>query len=231
MLPFPTHCNFRGLLYVNAASTSGGIYFYYHYNSTPKTANYVYISTGGDGVYFTHYDHNYATSAFYSAHSYGKHDSIGGNDLVYVQSLGGVCGRINFPNLYKNWSKMKPVLINEAEVDVSVDAQDLSTSFAPPALIYLYGTYPSGAPYGIPDENGIGYFNGNYNGFNNTYTFVITQYIQGVIDGKDTDRGLYIIPNLQQSIASRVVLYGAKHNEIPSDKAMKLKIYYTPLKP
>jgi hypothetical protein len=220
-----------GLLYINGASTSAGIYFYYHFNLTPATAYSVYIPTGGLGLYFSNYEHNYSTAAFYTAHPSGKHDSIGGNDLVYVQSLGGVCGRINFPNLSKNWAKLRPVLINEAEVDVSVDAQDLSPSFAPPSQLYLYGTSPSWGLYGIPDENGYGYFGGTYDGFNNTYTFVITQYIQGVIDGKDTDRGLYIVPAYEYTTANRVVLYGAKHDELPSTKAMKLKIYYTPLKP
>ncbi len=217
-----------GIWYINLNGSFAGIYLYYHYSSSPTTVQQPAIFPVG-ATWFTHIDKNYSTSAFYNVHPSGKHDSIPANNLIYVQSMGGVTGRINFPNLYKNWSKLRPVLINEAEIDLSVDAQDASAPFLPPSSLVLVGTNSAGQPYDLPDLSEP-YYGGYYNGFNYTYPIVITQYIQDVIDGKDTDRGLFIAPGAYGNTPNRVVLYGAQHGEVPTNQRMKLKIYYTPLK-
>ena len=80
----------------------------------------------------------------------------------------------------------------------------------------------------MPDI-GTSYYDGSFNSGNNTYTCVITQYIQGVINGKIIDRGLYVCPNNQPIYANGVVIYGAQHG-VPKAQKTKLTIYYTPVK-
>jgi len=219
-----------GILYLNMANSFSGIYFYYH-GSVSKAEYYVYYPVGTNSTtYFNRVEPNYATAPFHNLNPTGKNDSIPANNLVYIQSGGGAIGRINFPNLAKNWSKLNPIVINEAEVDIPVNAQDATAPFIPPTNLYLLGTTASGQGFGLPDE-GQTYYGGTYNAFNNTYTFVITEYIQAVISKKDTDRGLFIIPGQEAITANRVVLYGAQHGAPPTAPRTRLRIYYTPLKP
>jgi len=221
-----------GILYMNfIGGSTTAMYIYYHSNTrtTKFPDQYQEFAVGG-GIWYTHVDRNYSIAPFNSVHPTGIHDSIAANNFIYVQSAGGVLGRLNFPNLRKNWSKMGPMVINQAEVDIPVDGQDVSASLQPPPYLFLYGTNYLGQAYGLPDQ-GQSYYGGTYNAFTNEYNFYITQYIQEVILGKDTDRGLYIEPGSYANAANRMVLYGAQHGGLPTTPRIKLKIYYTPLKP
>ncbi len=229
------------IYYVNLNSSFSGIYFYYHSIERAFTVAqpeyYIVfpVGTTNPDSYFTHVDKNYATSAFASEHPSKKYDSIAGNNMVYVQSMGGVAGRINFPNFYKNWSslesKVGPIIVNKAEVDLTVNTQDCPNPYTPPSSLYLYGTNKYGNPVELADQSAImDYYGGTYNAFNYTYTFNITEYIQSVIQNKDTDRGLFIIPANSATTANRVVLYGAQHGAAtPPANRMKMIMYYTPV--
>ncbi len=219
-----------GLLYINLNSTTAGIYLYYH-GPTPNTGEYrqIFPVGGSNATYFTHVDHNYATAPFYTGTQSGKHDSISANNMMYVQTLGGAVGRITFPYIH-NWSKLNPVIINQAEIDIPVNTNDITSVFSIPTQMYIYGTDANGVPYNLPDL-GTAYYDGTYDSYNHEYKFVITNYIQHVIDGKTIDRGLYIIPGYDEITANRVVLYGAENGVLPaSSPRIKLKIFYTPLK-
>lgn len=223
------------LVNVNLFSSFSGIYFYYHHNSSPGIDSSMYFPIGSNYMYFTHFDHDYSTTYLGSIHPSGKRDSVSAGQLMYVQGMGGVIGRLNFPNLYKNWQKVGPVIINEAEVTFPVQPQTQTVgpeaSYGPPPSINLLATdtnwVQSGSPL-MPDI-GTSYFDGSFNSGNNTYTCVITQYIQGVINGKITDRGLYVCPNNQPIYANGVVIYGAQHG-VTNAQRTKLTIYYTPVK-
>lgn len=229
------------IYYTDCSSSFSGIYIYYHsaerIYTAPQSEYYAILplGTGGNTAYssYNHIELDHSTAPFASEHPSGTRDSIAANNLVYLQNGGGPLGRINFPNFYKNWSKLGPIVINKAEVDITVDAQDCPNPYLPPASLYLEGTDKYGTPYNLPDYTNDGLTNdygGVYDAFNNTYTFSITQYIQKVIQHVDTDRGLYIIPIYNYSSANRVVLYGAQHGmAAPSANRMKLRIFYTPL--
>jgi len=219
-----------GISYINLISSFAGVYAYWHYLIPNDTEHAVEFPLGGSNfLYFNNFTHNYAASAIGASHPAGPRDSIAAPQFVYVQSMAGVMGRINFPNLHKNWSKLGNVAINEAEVTLPVDAQYISNSFAPFPQLDLLVTGSKGTEYYTPDQlSSVGNYGGSFG--NNAYTFVITQYIQSIINGKnDSDRGLYIVPSNPATTAYRVVLYGAGHRSVPANKAT-LTIYYTPLK-
>lgn len=227
-----------GILQVNLSNPVGqgdnsAIYFYYHFpnRAFDTVENTLPFPVGNSTIptsFFSHYSFNYSTSPFHNEHPEGHRDSINGNDFVYVQSMGGVIGRVNFPNLYKNWSKLGSILINEAELDVTVNAQDAGAPFYPSTNLQLLATDSVWQPYATADM-GYPYYNGSYDLSNSTYTFVITQYIQKVIDGKIKDRGMYLIPDQEATSANRTVLYGAQHNQVQTSQRMRLRIFYTPL--
>jgi Domain of unknown function (DUF4270) len=212
-----------GVYYLNLLNSFSGINVYYHNLASDTEYSVTFPVGGSNGEYFNNFTHNYATSPIHSLVPSGPRDSVAAGQLIYVQSMGGVLGRINFPNLYKNWSKLGPLVVNEALLTLNVDQQYLSPSYALPSL-YVVGTSSTWQGYGL---TGGAEGSGTYNG--NACTFIISQYIQSIIDGKnDTDRGLFIIPGNSNTSANSVVLYGAKP-VLPANKAT-LTIYYTPLK-
>ncbi len=220
-----------GILYINlGAGTTASLEVYYHEPSTPTTAYSIPFPVGGSSnMYFSHFDHNYLRAPFYNAHPSGTQEAIDGNYMVYLQAMSGVIGRINFPYI-TNWSKMNPVVINKAEVDITVNASDCPAPYGVPDNLYLLGTDVNGYAIIIPDY-GQPYYGGAYNPYTNTYTFIITDYIQHVIDGKTIDRGLFIYPGNRAITANRTVIYGAQNpRSTATTNRMKLKIYYTPLK-
>lgn len=217
------------LLNINLYSSFSGIYFFFHGPTTQNTEEYISIPiAGSDLAYFVNFYHNYSTTYLGSQHVSGKRDSINGGQLMYVQGMGGVIGRINFPNLYKNWSKLGPVIINEAIITMPVQPQIVTASYAPPAQINLLGTDTNWVQYAIPDLLQT-YYGGSFDPVNNTYSCVITQYIQSVINGTTIDRGLYVCANNQPTYANGVVIYGAQHGVSKAQKTI-LTIYYTPVK-
>lgn len=220
------------ILYVNMNTSFAEIFWCYHSNRLASAKGNTSFTLGGaDGTYFANVQHNYSSSPFGGIHPVGKHDSIPANQLMYVQSMAGLIGKVDFPNLYKNWAKKGPIIINEAELVVNVDAQQQGNYSAPSELILL-GIDSTWGQYAVPD-----YYQSYYGGVptgtssGTSYTMVITEYIQSVINGKTVDRGLYILPNNYPSSANRVVLYGAQHNSVQTGQRVTLIIYYTPVKP
>lgn len=223
-----------GIIYTNlVTSFEPGIYVYYHYLIPNDTEHYLPFPVGGTSeLFYTNITHDYSTSPIGASRPSGTRDSIAAGQLIYVQAMGGVLGRITFPYLYKTWSKLGPIAINEAELTLPVDAQYSSNVFAPPSQLYVQSTGSNWQRWPLPDQ-GQSYYGGTYTYTNGgyAYSFVITQYIQSIIDGKnDSDRGLYIFPVSTGATANRVVLYGAQHGSLPTVNKATLTIYYTPLK-
>ena len=215
------------------ASSFTAIYVYYHPNGYPiadSEHNVSFPLGGSASAYFVHFDHNYSTSYIGSFHPSGKRDSINGEQLMYVQATAGVNGRINFPNLYKNWSKLGSIIVNEATLTFPVQPNQYTNgsdyTSGPPSSLNLVATDSTGAQMellnlGIP-------YNATLS-TSNTYTFTITQYIQAVLNGQIVDRGLYLVPSDGAITANTVVLYGAQHGVSKANKTV-LTIYYTPKK-
>ena len=68
------------------------------------------------------------------------------------------------------------------------------------------------------------YFDGYYDETNNSYTFNISQHVQQIITGEETNTSLYIFPESNKVSAERTVLSNNGTNRI------KLNITYTKFK-
>jgi len=79
----------------------------------------------------------------------------------------------------------------------------------------------------LPDYGGSNY-GGTYDATNQQYVFVITDYIQELIQGKVKNRDFYLFPGNRPVDANRVVLSGV--TKTPNQPRIRLKIFYTPLK-
>ncbi len=208
-----------------------GIIFYIRVIN-PTDTNYIttnfWINSGT--VTFNHYDHDYSGTVFHGKPN--KKDSVYSPNFIYVQAAGGVMAKIDFPYIM-NWVKKNKIIVNRAEVEIPIDAADIG-GFAPPDQLYLIGindtsTVAATSTFTLPDEGSANY-GGVYDAFNQQYIFDIALYIQNVLNGKTKDHGLYLVPGSSSITANRFVGYGGKGNG-PSTKRLRLKLYYTPLKP
>ncbi len=225
---------------INLYYWSSGIFFYCRIiNSDNTTTDTIYhipqLGFSNLNISYSHFDHNYTTAPFYGRGPVSpKKDSVNSPDFAYVQGFGGVKTKISFPNIM-NYVKKGPVIVNRAEVDIPVVAQDIG-SYPPPSQLYLLSindtsTVPTDATYSLPDQ-GTAYYGGTYDAFNQMYVFDIAQYVQWVLDKKIVDHGLYLVPGSSSISPGRVVLYGgAKVPGRNSNQRIRLKLYSTPLKP
>ena len=220
-----------GLWYVDPFADGTNIMFYCRAISNTHDTTYFTptFAINAGGVGFSHFDHDYTHTPFYGPPN--KKDSVYSPNLIYVQGMGGVKTKIDFPYIM-NWVKKGPVIVNQALVEIPVNTSDIGI-YSPPDQLYLIGindtsTVPITATFTLPDQYSI-YYGGTYDAFNNEYVFNITRYVQSVFDKKTIFHGLYLVSGSSSITANRFVGYGAKGNGAGSPH-MRLKIYCTPLK-
>ncbi|HTA83370.1 MAG TPA: DUF4270 family protein [Bacteroidia bacterium] len=224
-----------GLWYINPYGGINGIVFYFRVINPASTGTGTDTSYATTNFYsnpgcvsFNHFDHDYSQTVFNGPKN--KKDSVYSPNHIYVQAMGGVMTKIDFPYIM-NWVKKNKVIINRAEVDIPVDASTIG-NFEPPSQLYLIGindtsTVASTSTFTLPDY-GSAYYGGTYDGFNQQYVFDIALYIQNVLDGKTIDHGLYLVAGASSETANRFVGYGGIGNGT-SAKRLRLKLYYTPV--
>ena len=166
---------------------------------------------------------------------------------TYLQALGGVRNKITFPYLKDLVAKMgSKIVINKAELVVDIsDAADTIPFKTPPRLaLYRYDIaeqrqqIADNNPYSSTNTSGDIRtatsqipFGGYYNTTKKSYTFVVTNYVQDIIDGKTVDYGTYLstTPYSEFNLfpfatsASRAVI-GSFNNT--ANRKIRLNIYY-----
>ncbi len=131
-------------------------------------------------------------------------DSTLGQDVFFLQALGGVKGNIAIPNL-ENFIDSGKVVVNKAELILPFQYYALDNYF-PPAQLYLTAVLDSTDSF-LPDitESGSG---GTPDFTTNTYTFNITRYVNGIFSGEYENDGLTLIASGSGITANRVVFNG-----------------------
>lgn len=144
----------------------------------------------------------------------------------YIQSMGGVRTKINFPFL-SSIDDAGPVAISKAELVVTV-VDGTSSTYAANERLGIAGISSEGKPVTIPDHNETSaYLGGSLSG--NKYRFNIARYVQSVLNGNWNDYGLYLLASAPYDNPHRVIVGGGQ-NSNPSYR-MKLQITYTKLNP
>jgi hypothetical protein len=167
---------------------------------------------------------------------------------TFLQPLAGLKNKISFPYLRKFASDLGKVVINKAElvIDLSSGSDIIPYNAAPRLALYRYDiadqrqNLPDNNPgtqtvAGDPRAVSPQVFGGFYNSVTRQYTFVVTAYIQDLLDGKTQDYGTFLAPTpLNEftifpsiSTAARSVIGSFKKNPVAGDNTMKLNIYYT----
>jgi hypothetical protein len=169
-------------------------------------------------------------------------DSTHSNNLMYLQGLAGTRVRIKFPYLKNIISTVgSNIVINRAELVITPSPGSTIPFKAQPKLtMYRYDiahqiSELQDGNLSDPRSPGLVSFGGFYISSLNSYHFVITAYVQDLINGKSVDYGTYIAPvdttnttavdiNPTPQTAGRTIAVGTDKN---SPYRIKLNIIYT----
>jgi len=147
---------------------------------------------------------------------------------TYVQSLQGVKTYIHFPNLLNTLNgNPNNVAINKAELTLAIDKGAFTADFAAPPRLNLFRPKNNASKINnlLPDA-AYSTFGGIYNETEGTYTFIITRYVQEILNQKfnrntDGNYGLFLaVPTAAPVLAARALA------DFGNSKT-KLKITYT----
>ena len=158
---------------------------------------------------------------------------------TYLQGLAGLRNKITFPYLASFIKNLGgKVVINKAELVVDLSSGTDVAPYYPAPGLTMYTTDLAGKRINIADKDETnpnstvsigGTFGGGYDQTNKNYTFIVTNFVQGLLNGTTVDRGTYLGVLGSSSIltpltaADRSVI-GAFSN---GTNKVKLNIYYT----
>ncbi|MDB5145544.1 MAG: hypothetical protein JWQ66_4257 [Mucilaginibacter sp.] len=163
-------------------------------------------------------------------------------DLIYLQGLAGTKVKIKFPYLKNIIPTIgSNIVINRAELVVTPNPGS-TIPFKPQPKLTMYRYDIAHQPSELEDANpsdhrsqGVSVFGGFYSPALNSYHFIVTAYVQDLMNGTTVDYGTYLAPvdttnttsvdiNPTPQTAGRVIAVGTDKN---SPYRIKLNIIYT----
>ncbi|MNR08693.1 hypothetical protein D3C85_1248610 [compost metagenome] len=153
--------------------------------------------------------------------------------VTYTQGLAGVKTKISFPQLDAFTSTYGKVVVNKAELVVDLSAGTYTYPFTPIQRLSLYRWDIANQPTTTPDYSTTspGVIGGYYDSLKNRYIFIVTNYVQALIDKTVKDYGTFIAPTgidayqvVPTAITAERSVFEASTN---TTNKVKLNIYYT----
>ena len=215
------------ILYFSLTSPVSGLRLYWHSPNVAAVAYDFPITTSE--VRLNYFKHNYSGTIIpqHLQNSAQQSDSV-----IFVQGTAGLKTRISIPAL----PALSNVLVNKAELVITQELDPLKTDsiFTAPSQIVCVTQDTSGKDVTIPDNFNLFPFFGGARITKVTldrhtyveYHFSIADQVQQIIDGKITDRGLFLIPYRRGETADRLMAGGALRVD---NLRMKLNLIYTPI--
>lgn len=204
------------VLALNMNSTLSTVTIYY--NDTSKYD----FSINTDGVKYCRYAHNYSGTDI-EAHL----NDLPSKDttLSYLSTMAGVKTKVEIPHI-KNIANNGPVVINKAELIVTVENGTEGNFDEPLESISLVGIDENGETFFLPDfYEGLDYYGGDYDSNTRTYKFNIARHVNDLLYGSVINHGLYLVANGASISTKRSVIASDKN----STTKIKLNITYSKL--
>ena len=222
---------FKGLKISSVNGINGGLYYVNLLNSFSRVRLFYRDTSGLPSEHDTlDFDFNINSNCAYFhevIHNYSNTDVENtvnqpglGTNQFYIQTLGGVNGRLTIPGLDSLINKN--IILNKAEVVLPFEDY-LYDEYTPPSSLFISRKNSDGNYEFLPDlyEGSQG---GNYDIVNKNYKFNITRHVNEILAEKTLNDTIKIFPNGNGVTASRVVLNG--RNSTKKDKA-KIIISYS----
>ncbi|WP_316826690.1 DUF4270 domain-containing protein [Pedobacter miscanthi] len=165
------------------------------------------------------------------------------NNVTYLQGLAGVKTKISFDGLTGFTGTYGKAIINKAELVVELGGGAPAYPFNAAQRLSLYRWDIAHQPTNVPDYTnfavsssgisaaGEALFGGYFDSTKNRYIFIVTSYVQSLVDGNIKDEGTFLAPtsyNLFQTVPTAA---SAERSIIGTGSTatnkMKLNIYYT----
>ncbi len=177
------------------------IAIYFHNNAQPNLRYDLNVSA--DCARFNFLQHNYSSKNSITAQLV---DTTLGNEQIFATSM--FLQPVIYLPFIQTWKDSLPITLNRAQLVMKIN--DLETSnFELPAKFVIYTYDPDGNFNEISDYDlGDTYFLGAYNSATGEYRFNISVYLQEILSGKRTDKGLWLRPLNEPGSVKRVSIKG-----------------------
>lgn len=210
------------MLYFNLLDSRSGLILYYKANNVEQAPYRLVVNSST--ARFSNFIHTYPSSGPISMQ---LANPALGQQLTYLQSLGGLKTKVKFP--YIDDYRDSNIVVNRAELVVKADPSYITTTYPAPEKLFVVPVTSTGANGDLlswPDfGEGSDYYGGSYNPAAREYRFNITHYVQGIINGTIPDYGLYLTVSGSAVNASRLVIGGGDN----ASNGMELRLTYTKL--
>jgi len=205
-------------LTLNLISTLSRLNLFYHNTTDTLDFNYI-INTSTARVGFFEHDYSTADPALAINHL----DDHVQDSVVYVQGMGGVYTKIEFPFL-DNWIDSMPLAMNHFEMVFPLSEDDPTTEAYPYASSYgLYTMDEFGTFQRIYDSYyGQSYFGGIVEN-DSIVTFSITTHIQNYLEREIDNADLYFFVSNQNRTPNRSIFTTRIHQ----NNQMRVRFTYT----
>lgn len=203
-----------------------------YYHETPEEANgrrYNFYITSAD-TYYSQYEHDYTLGSSEFTQQVIEHDTALGQQVLYLQSMGGIRSLIQFPNL-KHWEDSlagtgRHIIINEAKLILPASSLlDDSSHFANVSSLALLNFNNDSTTSVLPDYyEGTSYYGSTYSSTTKSVFFRISEYMQRVMQGKTDSRGIYLSITGAAYNAQRWIIAGPDSDE---ENRLRCEIKYS----
>ena len=204
---------------VNLAAEQTNLVVHYRYDTIVRTVS---LGVGIQGTHFSHFSHNYASSAL-ARFATAPHDSLAGAALLYLEPLGGTYLSIDMHAWLDTFRTAHPnAVVHYAVLRLPI-AMDASDPYHP-AKMQTYKRFADGSSVGIPDMLDAYAYTG-YDGTNSLdsscYRIRVTQHLQKLLrTGRDYGTLVYL--DGRRSDPRRVVINGTAHQN-----PIRVEVVYT----
>jgi len=194
-----------GLFMCNLVNIYSKVTIFYHdtlQGDSASTSLDLNISSESERLHFSRFDYSLGTMA------HVIDDTTNEQDLVYVQSLGGLKATLEFPELSTFIGE--DTILNKVELVLPL-ATIPGDTLTPTDRLLLEVNIGDTAASFSPDlflEQSDQYFGGYYDEACHCYTFRITRYFQQVLNGEIESNKLDIVPSSESILARRSILRG-----------------------
>ncbi len=202
---------------INLASILSRLHIYYH-NATDTGSYDLAVDTKLTCVTVNHFYHDYVGAA---VDPYRNNPLL--DDKIYIQAMSGLKAKLELPYL-TNYLQLGHIAINKAELVMRADVST-SVNIAPASQLAVQGIDSNGISIFTPDYfESLSFRGGEFDASTSTYKTNITRFVQQVLTGKTTDRGLYLVVYGGAVFANRSIVFGTGPL---SPEKIKLQITYS----
>jgi hypothetical protein len=208
----------QAALYFNLLNPDSKLTLYYHSPTTTSSFDFI-INASSVRYTVTRFDHDLALQPSLPL---ALEDSSLGRQHIYLQALGGLRGELRFQGL-ENYAAAGFGALAKAELILPIEGSYYPL-YAPPSQVFVFRKDDEGRDVAIPDQlpttNQVGGF---YDVEEKGYRLVITQWLQGVINGTYPNTGLCVLAGSNGVSVNRAVLGGPEN---PAGR-MRLRLTFT----